>query len=171
MNKLLKTAAIAIGLAGATLATTGTASARDNQRQQSNAQITISFGDVAYGYRDGYWDNQRDWHQWKHQDDARRFRDSGRGEYHHWNHTRDRNQGWKDGGVTFRFGNVAYGYRDGYWDNQRNWHRWNSQSDAQIYRDSRRGHYRHWDHNRDRNQGWGDRNDRGSDQGRNRRDD
>jgi hypothetical protein len=96
MNTLLKTAAIVIGLTGATLAGICTASAHDYDHDQSNSGFSFSFGDVQFGYRDGYWDHQHRWHNWQHPEDRRRYRTEHRSDYHHWDHTRDRNQGWYD---------------------------------------------------------------------------
>jgi len=96
MHTLLKTATIAIGLAGATLAGVCTANARDYERNDPNVGVAVSFGNIAFGYRDGYWDHDRQWHRWQDRREARRFRDSHRSAYHHWDHGRDRNQGWYD---------------------------------------------------------------------------
>jgi hypothetical protein len=55
---------------------------------------------------------------------------------------------------SFRVGDVAMGYNDGYYDRNRNWHRWHDWREHNWYRahysDSYRG-YRHrgWDRDRD----------------------
>lgn len=35
--------------------------------------LTLNFGDVAIGYRDGYWDSHHQWHKWRHDDDYRNY--------------------------------------------------------------------------------------------------
>lgn len=35
--------------------------------------LTLNFGDVAIGYRDGYWDGHHHWHHWAHADDYRAY--------------------------------------------------------------------------------------------------
>jgi hypothetical protein len=91
MNKLLISAAVVLGLAGATFAVPETASA---------ARVAVSFdlGNVAFGYQDGYWDRDHRWHRWRHQRDARRYRSEHGDQYHHWRHNRDSDQGWHDEG-------------------------------------------------------------------------
>jgi hypothetical protein len=59
--------------------------------------------------------------------------------------------------VGFDFGNVAFGFRDGYWDQGHRWHRWHNRRDAVGYRTQYGDHYRDMSHNRARNHGWQDR--------------
>ena len=97
MRMLLKGAAIALALAGTSLAATGSASADDYgryHRHHHHNAITIGFGDVAFGYRDGYWDNGHRWHGWDHDGDYRSYRDHRGSNYHDWNHDRDDDNGW-----------------------------------------------------------------------------
>jgi len=56
--------------------------------------------------------------------------------------------------VVFDFGNVAFGYSDGYWDRDHRWHRWHHYRDWERYRRDYREHsyYRRHDHYRDH--GW-----------------
>jgi hypothetical protein len=56
-------------------------------------------------------------------------------------------------------GEVAFGYRDGYWDRGHNWHAWNSPQDAANFRATNGSHYYDRSHDQDPNQGWHD-NDR-----------
>jgi hypothetical protein len=91
MNNFLKTAAVALTLTGAVLATAGPASAR----YHSDPIISIGFGNIAFGYRDGYWDNDHRWHHWRHSHDYRNYRDHQGSNYHDWNHDRDADHGWQ----------------------------------------------------------------------------
>ena len=106
MRTLLKNTVIALALGGTVLATAGTAGAsgiyvssdndRDNYegRGYTNSAISFGFGDVAYGYRDGYWDNRHSWHHWRNNRDYRNYRGYGHN-YHNWNHDRDDDDGWQ----------------------------------------------------------------------------
>lgn len=106
MRMLLKTAVIALALGGTALATAGTAGAHgiyvrsDNNRGyyegrgHTNSAISFGIGDVAVGYRDGYWDNRHSWHHWRNNRDYRNYRDNGNN-YHNWDHDRDGDNGWR----------------------------------------------------------------------------
>ncbi len=50
--------------------------------------------------------------------------------------------------VYFDFGNVAIGYRDGYYDRYHRWHRWERDRDRDYWR--HRYHRRFYDYDRDR---------------------
>ena len=50
--------------------------------------------------------------------------------------------------VYFNTGNVAVGYRDGYYDHHRRWHRWANHRDWIAYRNH--PHARYYDRNYDR---------------------
>jgi hypothetical protein len=96
MRYSLKGATIALLLSSAMLATTGIARADHyygNDRQ--NGAVTIQFGNIAYGYRDGYWDNGHRWHRWHHRNDYRGYRDQNGSNYHDMNHDREDNNGWQ----------------------------------------------------------------------------
>jgi hypothetical protein len=102
MHMFLKGAAIALALAGATFATAGTANAQgisfgisDNGRHHSRSGVVFSFGDVAYGYQDGYWDNGHRWHRWRNHHDRDGYRRDHRDNYRHGYHHRYRGQGWR----------------------------------------------------------------------------
>jgi len=105
MRIFLKSTAVALALAGAALLTTGTAGAEGvslgigigdthHDGNRSGAVIALDFGSVAYGYRDGYWDNDHQWHRWSNDNDYRTYRDRHGSSYHDWNHDRDQNEGW-----------------------------------------------------------------------------
>ena len=82
------TAALFAGaIAGALLASPGTASAR------SDFAITFSTGDVAFAYRDGWWDRNHRFHHWRHHE-RRWYQTHYRAHYYDWNHDRDRDMGW-----------------------------------------------------------------------------
>ena len=53
-------------------------------------------------------------------------------------------------------GGIAFGYRDGYWDRARAWHRWQNRRAAAAWRAENREHYYAYRHNRDHNGGWRD---------------
>jgi hypothetical protein len=87
MNRILSAAILAVGLAGATLATAGVASA-------AGASVTLNLGDIAFGYNDGYWDHGHQWHQWQNKDDMQSYRTAQNNQFHDWKHSRDPDQGW-----------------------------------------------------------------------------
>lgn len=60
MQRLLRTAAIAIALSGATLAGGCTTNTRGTLIQ-TDAGVSLGFGRVNSAYRDGNWDQQRRW--------------------------------------------------------------------------------------------------------------
>ena len=102
MRMLLKSAAIALALAGTMLATTGASSAdgfaistSNHSRDHARTGVTFSFGDVAYGYQDGYWDNDRQWHRWNNRGDHDNYRRQYGDNYRHGNHNRYRHNGWQ----------------------------------------------------------------------------
>ncbi len=64
MYKIISGTIVVLGLAGASFAAAGTASAAD-------VGVSLNLGDVAFGYQDGYWDHSHQWHNWRNQDEAR----------------------------------------------------------------------------------------------------
>jgi hypothetical protein len=62
---------------------------------QPTSIIAVDLGGIAFGYRDGYWDNGHRWHRWTHRADYRSYRDRNGSNYHDWNHDRDSNDGWQ----------------------------------------------------------------------------
>ncbi|HJW42236.1 MAG TPA: hypothetical protein VJ476_13555 [Rhizomicrobium sp.] len=91
---MLAATAIAVS-AGSASAEPGHLS-NDNERGhdgRGNVAITLGFDDVAFGYRDGYWDNDHHWHRWNNNAAYRNYRDHGTN-YHGWKHNRDSNHGW-----------------------------------------------------------------------------
>jgi hypothetical protein len=57
--------------------------------------ISINFGDIAFGYSDGYWDNGHRWHAWNSDSDARAYRASHGSNFHSWRHDRNSDNGWQ----------------------------------------------------------------------------
>ena len=53
-------------------------------------------------------------------------------------------------GITFDLGNVGYGYRDGYVDRDRGYHRWRNADDARLYRSRYNGYYMYENYDRNR---------------------
>ncbi len=105
MRMILKGAVAALALAGTMLATTGTATAdnynynynhhyRHHHGYHDNTALSLVFGNVAYGYNDGYWDNNHSWHRWSNDSEYRNYRQHG-SNYHDWHHDRDRDNGWQ----------------------------------------------------------------------------
>src|ERR1700709_2604786 len=103
MRMILKGAVAALALAGTMLATTGTADAqnynhynrhRHYHHNRDNSVLSLVFGNVAYGYNDGYWDNNHSWHRWSNDGEYRNYRQYG-SNYHDWRHDRDGDHGWQ----------------------------------------------------------------------------
>ena len=92
MTNFLKNAAIAVTMAAIAFSAAAPASAR---ARQNNSAVSFSIGNVAFGYRDGYWDNGHTWHNWRNNSDYRSYRGHQGSSYHNWNHTRDANNGWQ----------------------------------------------------------------------------
>lgn len=172
MRTFLKNSAFVLALAGTALATSAMAGAggvvfgigqdRDNRH---GTAVSVTINDVAFGYRDGYWDNGRRWHRWNSDRDYQNYRSHHTGYYRDWNHDRYGSDGWARDG-NFGFNEIAFGYRDGYWDNGHRWHRWSNDRDHRNYRSHYAGGYRDWNHDRDGGDGWKRDNDRGGSDGR-----
>src|SRR5882724_7355296 len=41
---------------------------------QARDSVVIDFGNVAFGYRDGYWDRGHNWHRWEHAREREHYR-------------------------------------------------------------------------------------------------
>jgi hypothetical protein len=95
MTPIFKTAAIALVLAGSTLAS-GCISDRDGRYGRNHRESGyVDFGNVAVGYQDGYWDNGRTWHQWSDDRHRQNYRNHRGNRYSDWNHDRDGDDGWR----------------------------------------------------------------------------
>jgi len=77
MRIILKGAAIALILAGATLSAV-----------TANAAVGVSFdiGNVAVGYSDGYMGNDHQYHAWAQHSDAVRYQKAHKESYHGYRH-------------------------------------------------------------------------------------
>jgi hypothetical protein len=103
MRKLLTGAAIVLALTGASLSFCTPASAaglsisigNDRGHARRESVVSFAFNDVAFGYRDGYWDNGHRWHRWNSDRDYRNYRNHRGSNYRDWNHSRDRDNGWR----------------------------------------------------------------------------
>jgi len=73
---------------------------------RSNVAVTFDYGNVAFGYNDGYWDRDHRWHRWRNVEERRRYRAAYREHYYDWRHDRyrDHDHGWRD--------------RDRWWDHR-----------------------------------------------------
>jgi hypothetical protein len=102
MTKMIRNALFGTVAACATFAIVATANAQGDRNDMSNNQardmagpgVQDEFGNVAFGYNDGYWDNGRVWHHWNNGEESRRYRLHSPANYHDWHHDRDSNQGW-----------------------------------------------------------------------------
>jgi hypothetical protein len=68
---------------------------RSDGYRQPTSIIAVDLNGIAFGYRDGYWDNGHRWHRWHRHSDYRSYRDGNGSNYHDWNHNRDSNDGWQ----------------------------------------------------------------------------
>lgn len=87
MYKILSGTIVALGLAGTTLALSVPANAE-------GIGISFDVGNVAFGYRDGYWDQGHHWHKWRNQREASAYRHAHGDQYKDYRHDRDQDQGW-----------------------------------------------------------------------------
>ena len=65
-------------------------------RHRQSTDFSISLGHVVFGYSDGYYDNNRRWHRWRHNDERNWYRQNRRASYYHMNHSRDRDHNRRD---------------------------------------------------------------------------
>ena len=100
MHKILKGTIIVLGLAAAPLAMASPASAQGVGIGVHVGPVAVGvgagFGNVAYGYRDGYWDRGHHWNRWHDQEEMNNYRRAQNNQYHDWRHTRDHDQGRHD---------------------------------------------------------------------------
>ncbi len=98
MSIALKGAIFALGIAGA-FAIAGPASAADAgigvHIGGIGVGVGVGLGDVAYGYRDGYWDNDHRWHNWRDAREMNEYRNRSGNHYYDYRHDRDPDQGWR----------------------------------------------------------------------------
>jgi hypothetical protein len=98
MYKALNGTIIVLGLAGASLAISTPASAQDVgvgvHVGGVGVGIGIGLGNIAFGYQDGYWDRNHQWHNWQNDQELRDYRNAPNNHYYDWKHDRDSDQGW-----------------------------------------------------------------------------
>jgi hypothetical protein len=158
MKTRMNSAIVALGLAGATFAMSAPAQAQDVGVgvHVGGIGVGVGIGDVAFGYRDGYWDHGHRWHHWR-EGELGAYRNGPNSQYSDWNHDRDRDLGWRGnaGGPTIVFdvNEVAFGYRDGYWDHGHRWHDWRA-GEMSTYRNGPGNRFNDWNHDRDPDHGW-----------------
>lgn len=93
--KMFNTGAIAALILGG-IALAGAADAQPYRRHhRSQPVVSVGFGNVAFGFRDGYWDNGHRWHHWRNRRDHYRYRGQSGNRYNNYNHDRDSNHGWQ----------------------------------------------------------------------------
>ena len=63
---------------------------------QAGTSVGIDFGNIAFGYTDGYWDHDHHWHRWRHHADWERFREERREHAYEYRHDHDHDHGWHD---------------------------------------------------------------------------
>jgi hypothetical protein len=89
MHRTIKIAVVALALVGGSLVVGSPAMA-------DNVTIGISPGGFAFGYTDGYWDRDHNWHGWQNREEAERFRAENRDHYYDRKHDEERNEGWRE---------------------------------------------------------------------------
>jgi len=103
MPKFLKGAAIVLAVSAAAL-TSACMTNRDanndrmsremSDRDHGAAVVAVEFGNIGFGYSDGYWDNGHQWHQWANDGERQSYRNYQGNHYDDWNHDRDGDDGW-----------------------------------------------------------------------------
>ena len=91
MNGRVTAGILGAALMGAAIAATPTVAA--------DVAVGVSPGGIAFGYQDGYWDRQRNWHAWRNHDEHERWRTANREHYYDRRHDHDRhdhNKGWRE---------------------------------------------------------------------------
>ena len=93
MKHLISSALVALALAAAPIMATAPA--------QAAVDFSLSLGNAAFAYSDGYWDRDHRWHAYRNRAEARYFRDHFRDHYvatRHNHDRKDRNMGWREEG-------------------------------------------------------------------------
>ena len=75
---------LALSAPATALVTTHAANAQNYNRNRPS--VTVDFGNVGIGYRNGYMGNDHNWHRWEHRNDYVSYRRNHRHQYHDWNH-------------------------------------------------------------------------------------
>jgi hypothetical protein len=91
MKHLIKGTLIAVALAGASVVASVPAVAATD--------FSISLGNAAFGYSDGYWDRDHNWHAWHNRAESRYYQTHNAEHYVATRHDRDRkdkDKGWRN---------------------------------------------------------------------------
>ena len=83
VKTILKAAAAVAAICSASLLVSAPASA------YSDVSVSVNSGDVAFAYRDGWYDHDRRWHRWHDDDEWSYYRRNHWHNYHDWDHDRD----------------------------------------------------------------------------------
>ena len=132
---------------------------RNGDGGEGNFSVTL--GNAVFGYNDGYYDNNRRWHQWSDDRERDWYRQNRAQNYYEFMRDRDRDNyrrewlagrrnDWRHGGSGLTWGNVVFGYSDGYYDNNRRWHQWRNRNERNWYRQNYRHSYYEMRRYRDR---------------------
>ena len=93
--KTLCIAAVALGMAGGFLVTHA-AKAQDVSIGLPGFAFSFNTDDVAYAYRDGYWDHDHHWHRWHNDREWREYRSRYTDHYDDRRHDRVEHEGWRE---------------------------------------------------------------------------
>ena len=88
MKLLISGTVFALALATAPMMMTAPAAAA--------VDFSVSLGNAAFGYSDGYWDRDHRWHAWRSRDEQRYFQSHYGEHYVNSRHDRDHDQGWRN---------------------------------------------------------------------------
>lgn len=128
--KTVLAAAIFAATIGATALGTTPASA-------DRLYLSFSSGDVAFAYRDGWWDRDHRWHHWRDRDEWREYRVRHYPYYSDWDHDRD-----------------GDGWREAEWRE-----RWRGRGEDWREHERWRDHHEDWRDHRDHREDWRDHHD------------
>ena len=88
MNTLIKGALVAVALAGAPALYTAPAHAA--------VDFSVTLGNAAFGYSDGYWDRDHRWHRWRNAAEHRYYREHFADHYYKVRHDHGKHKGWRE---------------------------------------------------------------------------
>jgi hypothetical protein len=95
---MLNKTSILLAAAAAIALSAGTASAQpypEQHAQRTADVVSVDVNGIAFGYRDGYWDNGHHWHKWQDKAASSAYRSRTDAHYNDYNHDRDPNMGWQ----------------------------------------------------------------------------
>ncbi len=97
MRCALRSMFLALALTGGSLAVALPAVA-------AGASVVGGIGGIAFGYSDGYWDQDHHWHKWRNQPQATEFRREHHVYFYDHRHDADRDHGWREGDQWWHHG-------------------------------------------------------------------